>query len=287
MPEPSAVPRIERPPPRGFFREFVARRRPALITGVADRWPAITRWDIAYFSRTLPDVEVRVEIWDREGPNDDPADYLRNVRRISMGLGEFLGHVRAGGPNARRYYLAQHPILKMARHLLDDVRTPEEYMGVPLYVPRALAARMRLEPALWIGPADAVTTLHFDSTHNLFVQISGRKKVTLIPPGQSDLVYFPCREFGLNLHFSPVDVERPDLKRHPRFARATPRTVTVRPGEMLFIPSTWWHSLRALEPSISLNFWWNTPATVWGSPRHLYLEYRERLRHLVRGRRRR
>jgi hypothetical protein len=107
------------------------------------------------------------------------------------------------------------------------------------------------------------------------------KKVILIPPGQSDYLYYPCREFGLNLHFSPVDVEHPDLKRHPRFARATPLEITVRPGEMLFIPATWWHYLRALEPSISLNFWWNTPATILGPPRHLVYEWREKIRRLV------
>ena len=117
------------------------------------------------------------------------------------------------------------------------------------------------------------------------MQISGRKKVVLIPPDQSDLVYYPCREFGLNLHFSPVEVERPDRARHPRFAQARLREVIVQPGEILYIPATWWHYLRALEPSISLNFWWNTPATLWGPPRHLLLEWRERFRRLAAGRR--
>ena len=160
-------------------------------------------------------------------------------------------------------------------------------MRVPAWIPGALARRMRLDPALWIGPAGVVTTLHFDSTHNLFVQISGRKKVILIPPGQSSLVYYPCREFGLNLHFSPVDAEHPQLARYPLFARTTPREVTVQPGEVLFIPATWWHYLRAVEPSISLNFWWNTLATLWGPPRHVMLECRERIRRLVLRHRRR
>ncbi|PYS93349.1 MAG: cupin-like domain-containing protein [Acidobacteria bacterium] len=283
MPEPSSVPRIVRPAPRAFLREFLARRRPVVITGVADRWPAISRWDAAYFKRTLPEVEVRVEIWDREGPGNDPADYLKSVRRRPMSLGELLDRIQASGRDSRNYYLAQYPILEAAPGLLDDVHPPEEYMRVGAFIPRALARRMRLEPALWMGPAGAVTTLHFDSTHNLFAQIAGKKKVILIPPAESDLVYYPCREFGMNLHFSPVDVEHPDLSRHPLFARATPLEVTVEPGEMLFIPATWWHYLRALEPAISLNFWWNTPATLWGPPRHLLLEWRERFARFMRG----
>ncbi|HEV8703220.1 MAG TPA: cupin-like domain-containing protein [Candidatus Polarisedimenticolia bacterium] len=281
MPQGSAVPRIHRPAPRAFFREFVSRRRPAILTGVAEVWPAIARWDPGHLKAILPDTEVRVEVWEREETRNDPADYLRSVRRRPMRLGDFLELVRAGGPESRSHYLAQYPLLRAVPRLRDDIREPDEYMAVPAYVPRALARRMRLEPSLWIGPAGAVTTLHFDSTHNLFVQIFGTKKVLLVPPEESDLVYYPCAAFGPNLHFSPVEAERPDPVRHPRFLRASLRELVVRPGEILFIPAAWWHYLRALEPSISLNFWWNTPGTLWGPPRHLLLEWGERIRRLV------
>jgi [protein]-arginine 3-hydroxylase / protease len=286
MTGPNVVPRIDRPRARVFRSEFVSRRRPLVITGAADHWPALSLWNPGYFADMLGEIEVGVEVWDREEPRNDPADYLKRVRRQPMRFGEFLAVVQAAGRGSRGYYLAQYPILKAAPRLLADIDPPEEYMRVPAFLPRAIARRMRLDPALWIGPAGAVTTLHFDSTHNLFVQISGRKKVILIPPEQSDFVYYPCREFGRNLHFSPVDAERPDLDRHPRFAEATPWEVTVLPGEMLFIPAAWWHYLRAIEPSISLNFWWNTLATVCGPPRHLVVEWRERLRRFVTGHRR-
>ena len=284
MDETRVVARVERPSPGLFRREYVRPRLPVVITGVADRWPALSAWNLGYFRRTLPDTEVRVEVWERDDGRNDPADYLRRVRRAPMRIGEFLDLLDAPGPAGRAYYLAQYPILKTAPRLRGDIRPPDEYMQVPAILPRPCAARMRLDPALWIGPRGAVTTLHFDSTHNLFVQISGAKKVILIPPGQSGFLYYPCRDFGLNLHFSPVEVERPDLARHPRFARATALELTVEPGEMLYIPATWWHYLRALEPSISLNFWWNTPTTLYGPLRHLLLEWRERIRRLARGR---
>jgi lysine-specific demethylase 8 len=222
-----------------------------------------------------------VEVWERGGPGNDPADYLRSVRRETMPLGRFLDLVAGAGQGSCSRYLAQYPVAKAAPRLLEDIEPPDEYMRAPACLPRRLAERLRLEPALWIGPEGAVTTLHFDSTHNLFAQISGAKKVILIPPGQSAFLYYPCHDFGLNLHFSPVDVEHPDPKRHPRFALATPHEIIVRPGEMLFIPATWWHYLRALEPSISLNFWWNTPTTLLGPVRHLVYEWRARIRRLA------
>jgi len=278
MPDPITVPRVDRLSPCVFHKEFVSRRRPVVIAGVADRWPAISLWDAAYLKRALPEAEVPVEVWERDGPHNDPADYLRKVRRETMPLGRFLDMALGAGNGSCSRYLAQYPILKAAPRLLEDIRPPEEYMKAPVLLPKRLAAGLRLDPALWIGPAGAVTTLHFDSTHNLFVQISGVKKVVLIPRDQSKFLYYPCREFGLNLHFSPVDVEHPDPNRHPRFAHATPREIIMRPGEMLFIPASWWHYLRALEPSISLNFWWNTPATLLGPSLHLLYEWREKIR---------
>ena len=60
--------------------------------------------------------------------------------------------------------------------------------------------------------ATHITTLHFDTSHNLFVQISGRKKVLLFPPGQSGLLYYPCRDFGLGTatQADAVEVRWPD-----------------------------------------------------------------------------
>ena len=117
MHEPTAVPRIDRPSPRVFHREFVSLLRPVVIAGIADRWPAISLWDAAYFKRTLPEAEVPVEVWERGGPGNDPADYLGKVRRETMPLGNFLDLVLEAGKGSCSRYLAQYPILKAAPSL--------------------------------------------------------------------------------------------------------------------------------------------------------------------------
>jgi len=56
-------------------------------------------------------------------------------------------------------------------------------------------------------------------------------------------------------NFSAVDVEHADLARFPEFARATAFEAVIGPGDFVYIPAKCWHYVRALTPSISINFW--------------------------------
>jgi hypothetical protein len=49
------------------------------------------------------------------------------------------------------------------------------------------------------------------------------------------------------------DIEQPNLKRFPLFAKATPTVFDLRPGETLFVPSGWWHTVKLLSPSITIS----------------------------------
>ena len=53
--------------------------------------------------------------------------------------------------------------------------------------------------------------------------------------------------------FSDVDVDEPDTRRHPRFARAHRYQIVLAPGEALFVPVGWWHHVVGLDMSISVS----------------------------------
>lgn len=42
---------------------------------------------------------------------------------------------------------------------------------------------------------------------------------------------------------------------HPDFSEAPFVEAILGPGDMLFIPKKWWHYVRSLTTSISVNFW--------------------------------
>ena len=65
--------------------------------------------------------------------------------------------------------------------------------------------------------------------------------------------------------FSPVDILRPDLGTgpgaHPRFAAATPTVCDVGPGDVLFVPSYWWHEVFSRPDeqdgwNLAVNWWY-------------------------------
>ena len=55
-------------------------------------------------------------------------------------------------------------------------------------------------------------------------------------------------------NISAVSVLKPDLDRYPLFAEARYTDAVLEPGDVLFIPSGWWHAVHSLTTSASINF---------------------------------
>src|SRR5437016_11621155 len=82
------------------------------------------------------------------------------------------------------------------------------------------------------------------------MQIYGRKRFIIYGPEQEPYMYATEDQ----PHLSRVkDVENPDLKTFPLFANAVPTTFVLEPGELLFVPSHWWHTTKMLTPSITIS----------------------------------
>jgi len=113
--------------------------------------------------------------------------------------------------------------------------------------------RGRLHEILFGGRRAGFHVLHYDKDHlHAFIsQLFGEKEFFVFAPDQAPELY--PKESTPNQ--SPVDIFDPDLDRHPDFARAEMITVTLRPGETVFMPPGWWHTTRMQGPSISVT--WN------------------------------
>lgn len=260
--------------PAEFRDRFVRPQKPVLLAGLARHWPAVAKWSPAWFRREIPDVVVPYEEW--YGTADDAFDYdSRHVTRYAR-MDEFVGLLERR--SGRELYSTMFRVFEKLPHLARDIEPVVETM-IPLW-PAPLRRLLTLAPNLWTGPAGTVSVLHFDRVHNLYVQIHGRKKWVLISPRRSVEVYWPCDDLRVGmLQFSPVDAEHPNLARYPRFADADAVEVILEPGDVLFVPTGWWHQVRSLDVSVSLNFFWIAP---FGSPLALRRYYAHLLRRALR-----
>ena len=242
MSVPRPIPRVHRPTPEEIQR-LVVNRRPALLTGLLDDWPAIKRWTPAFLQASHGDSRVTALV-DLPTTGATLPGGQETYERAML-LTDFLDLMQRTPPD-RPCYLAYTRATDLLPSLQDDYDLTRITAAVPAG---------ETNTRLWIGSGGTRSMLHSDLKHNLFGQIFGRKAVTLIPFEQFHLVH-PFRD---SLVISQVDPDRPDYAKFPRFRRVTPWVATVGPGDLLYIPRVCWHYLRSLEPSISINHWFGTP----------------------------
>jgi len=120
-------------------------------------------------------------------------------------------------------------------------------------IAKVFGARARLRNcAIWFGRDGYVTPLHYDVCHGFLIQAVGTKTFTLFHPDDFRKLY--RREDRPEI--SRVDLDDVDLDAFPDFADATPMTVTLQPGDVLYTPPFFWHHVRSSalvvgEPVIS------------------------------------
>ncbi|SFJ86198.1 Cupin-like domain-containing protein [Sphingomonas sp. NFR04] len=124
-------------------------------------------------------------------------------------------------------------------------------------------------PRLWIGNASTVAC-HYDRFDNLACVIAGERRFTLYPPDAiGDLYIGPIDHTMAGQPVSLAATADPQDPRYPRFAAARARalTVTLLPGDALYLPKLWWHQVEATAPfNLLMNYWWDDFASGPDSP---------------------
>ena len=152
------------------------------------------------------------------------------------------------------YISEKNDTLQRALGQLVGLRAAEAQIGVAWSSnekkPRALS--------LWWGPGGHTEQLHYDSYANIHFQLCGQKTWRLFPP-YLDLAPVSCLDVGLHggHNFStlllPSEVHSSDFAQEEengnlRAALADELTITVRPGQAIYVPAGWWHQVSSSTP---------------------------------------
>lgn len=241
-----------------FEHEIVPKGEPAVVRGLVADWPIV--------HAAVAGDETLTGLL-RGASNDEPFQTWFGAPEIE---GRFAYSEDFTGFNHERKLATVEQLLELLLRQKGHERPYSMYAGgIPIrrHLPGLLPTiRVPLLDtskttliSLWLGNRTR-TAAHWDLPQNLACVVAGRRRFTLFPTEQLPNLYVGPLEFTLaGQPISLVDVDQPDLEKHPRFTEALKAAAQAElgPGDALYIPSLWWHAVASLdEIGAMINFWW-------------------------------
>ncbi|KAJ8029515.1 JmjC domain-containing protein 7 [Holothuria leucospilota] len=265
------VPILEKPPsPLRFHREWVSPNKPVIIKNAVTSWPALEKWDLNYLSQILQNKKVSVAVTPNGLADAVYEDHFVLPEERKIKFEEFVHLLEHQNNKDGIFYIQQQDsnLIREFPELLCDV-DPEISWASEALNKKPDAVN------LWIGSQESVSSMHKDHFENLYVVITGAKHFILHPP--TDQPFIPYEEFPVASykeisegHFEiepsnpasvvkwiPVDPKKPDLLKWPLYSKVQPFHCTVHPGEMLYLPSMWYHHVSQDKNTIAVNYWYD------------------------------
>ncbi|XP_034063327.1 bifunctional peptidase and (3S)-lysyl hydroxylase JMJD7 [Gymnodraco acuticeps] len=266
-----SVPYLEEPPdPLHFYRDWIGPNKPCIIRNAFSHWPALSRWTPDYLREKVGSKVISVAVTPNGYADAVNGDRFVMPEERRMSFSSVLDIIEGKVQKQGVFY-----VQKQCSNLLDEL--PELTDDVEPHVSWMSNALGKLPDAVnfWLGEASAVTSMHKDHYENLYCVISGEKNFILLPPTDRPFIpygmYQPAvyhqrddGEFEVvdqsdseKVPWIPLDPLDPDLDRFPQYRHAQPVHCSVKAGEMLFLPSLWFHHVQQSHGCIAVNFWYD------------------------------
>jgi len=253
-----------------FYRDFVSYNRPLVIRGGVAHWPALTKWSNKYLKQTIGELPVSVTVTPNGYADAPQGNLFVMPEERTMNMGDFVD-IMEDPTSANGVFYIQKQNSNLTEEFKDiigdaetDIDWATEAFGKP---PDAVN--------LWMGDARAVTSMHKDPYENIYCVVRGHKDLILQPP--TDLPWVPYRDFKPaiykeNFKTGDFDIEEiksslvpwiaidpmtPDLEKYPEYANSTQFKVRLEAGDVLYLPSLWFHYLAQSHGCIAINYWYD------------------------------
>lgn len=102
------------------------------------------------------------------------------------------------------------------------------------------------------GMKGVIAENHFDLSRNVITVLGGQRRYILSHPSQCLNMNLLPRGHPSARH-SAVDWSNPDLDSFPTFAQATVNEVIMQPGDVLYLPTNWFHYIVSLDLNMQCN----------------------------------
>ncbi|ELU16439.1 hypothetical protein CAPTEDRAFT_227819 [Capitella teleta] len=280
-----------------FFENYLKKSKPVIIEGAAKHWAAYSKWTHEFLRENygLKKVHVKLtpggdfegvekaERWEDYGDFSIP-DVVRNQLQFpelvvvrpaaaNMNFSEFLDLITLAADQSARNVSAYLEYSSIPEYMPDLEGDIEEFIFA-----KDLLNRKHLN--MWLSDGNTIGRLHFDEYDNFLCQLRGQKQVILFDPHDNTRMYeghipqamlsydaSQKRFFRKTLKdstsmvMSPIDLLNPDLQKFPLFRDVRPLNCSIGEGDVLFMPSFWWHEVYSTpnlseKRNLAVNFWY-------------------------------
>jgi hypothetical protein len=230
----SRLPRVSNLSSDEFHQNFYSANRPVIIEDVVCQWSATSKWSLNFF-KSHYGVET-VTYQNGRSQSDHRDSFVDHS--VQAPFAEYLDLIERD-PTSKHYLIAHDRLLDKNpfKSLLKDINFDSRYFDGQNTNGRVF---------FWLGPTSSRTPLHRDLANVYLAQIKGRKVVKMIPAKQMHLVY---NEVG---YHSEVDLDNYSSDDFPLLKKAYVVEEIINPGELLFIPVGWWHSVKSLDTTVTI-----------------------------------
>jgi histone arginine demethylase JMJD6 len=234
-----------------FAKEYLYASKPVIVTDALCDWKALHRWTPEFFKKEFGNVKFTLD--------DNFKDKAAYNGAVEYTMDRFIDLVLSSTEADPAPYFRNQVLYELFPSLKEDIEPLPEYFQpnwlpdhyMVKYVGEVLNRGAALE--LYIGGKGAVfPVLHYDgaATHAFLMHVYGQKQFIMYSPAQEQFLYPSPEKQNISLINS---IDNPDLRKFPLFAKAQPTIFILQPGELLFIPSHWWHTTKLLTACISVS----------------------------------
>lgn len=216
-----------------FTEKYLLPQRPVVIKNLAKNSVAGNKWTIDYLKKICGNVMV--DVFDSSNSHEATAFTDPDLK---MKFSKYVDLITNDEPSPLRMFLFN--MFKVKPELRKDFPCPSFMKGI-----------MGKMGFMFFGAKGIKVRIHqdMDMSNVLLTQFYGRKKVILVSPKYSELLY----KLPLNTH-ALVDLDKPDYKKYPGLKYVTVQECVLEPGDALFMPSGYWHYITYLDGGFSVSY---------------------------------
>ncbi|KYR01333.1 transcription factor jumonji [Tieghemostelium lacteum] len=274
------IERISKPTPLEFYRDYVSQNRPVIITGALDDWDALVKWkDDDYLCELMKDTKVTVAVTPDGLGDAVKGDLFVKPYEMKLTFKEYFqlldNQKQCKSTKDKRVYYIQYQNDSFNvefQNLWKDIKHSNVSFAKEAFGLESDAVNF------WMGGNESVSSLHKDPYENIYCVVRGSKLFTLIPPIDYPFLYekeyksatydkdmnIQIDEPPMNVPWIPVDpcqsLEVNESLGYLEIKRAHPLHIQVNEGEILYLPSLYYHRVAQYSPTnktIAINYWFD------------------------------